>query len=73
MKNPWTKKNPFLSMWLSGANAIGGAARGHAARESRRQASTAVSNATKQVSDFWMQALTGKPPPAKRKRRAKAR
>ena len=23
MANPWTKKNPFLSMWLSGANARG--------------------------------------------------
>jgi hypothetical protein len=22
MKNPWMKKNPFLSMWLSGANAV---------------------------------------------------
>ena len=27
MKNPWLKKNPFMSMWLSGANAITGKAR----------------------------------------------
>ncbi len=25
--NPWTKKNPFLSMFLSGAHAIAGRAR----------------------------------------------
>jgi hypothetical protein len=28
MKNPWTKKNPLLSMWLSGANAVAGSAEG---------------------------------------------
>jgi hypothetical protein len=38
MKNPWTKKNPFLSMWLSAANTIAGATRGHAAAEAKRQA-----------------------------------
>ncbi|CAM3818740.1 Uncharacterised protein [Roseomonas mucosa] len=27
MANPWTKKNPFLSIMLSGANAWAGAAR----------------------------------------------
>jgi hypothetical protein len=36
MKNPWMKKNPFLSMWLSGANAAAGAARGHAAAATKR-------------------------------------
>jgi hypothetical protein len=30
MANPWMKKNPFLSMWLSGLNAMLGAARGQA-------------------------------------------
>lgn len=73
MKNPWTKKNPYLSMWLSGANAVGGAARARATSEARRQAMTAYTDATKQVSDFWMQALTGKPAPAKRKRKSRAR
>ena len=27
MKNPWTRKNPIMSMWLSGANAIAGSVR----------------------------------------------
>ena len=28
MKNPWLKKNPLMSLWLSGANKVAGAARG---------------------------------------------
>ena len=30
MKNPWLKKNPLMSMWLSGANAMLGVARSQA-------------------------------------------
>ena len=37
MKNPWLKKNPFLSMWLSGANTIVGSARGRMTAEANRQ------------------------------------
>jgi hypothetical protein len=33
MNNPWIKKNPFMSMWLSGANAAIGSARGRATAE----------------------------------------
>jgi len=33
MKNPWLKKNPFLSMWLSGANSVASHARSQAAAE----------------------------------------
>jgi hypothetical protein len=31
--NPWMKKNPVLSMWLSDANTVAGRARGASARE----------------------------------------
>jgi len=72
MKNPWGKKNPFLSMWLSGANAIAGAARGRATAEAKRQASSAMTRGAKQAADAWTGALTGKPP-APRKRRKKTR
>jgi hypothetical protein len=58
MKNPWVKKNPFLSMWLSGANAVMGAARGHASAQAKRQAAT-----------FWTAALTPKKPKKRRTRR----
>ncbi|WP_250453256.1 hypothetical protein [Caballeronia sp. ATUFL_M2_KS44] len=69
MKNPWTKKNPFLSMWLSGANAIAGSARGHATAAAKRQATTAARQSQKQVMDLWTAALT----PPKTSRRKKRR
>ncbi len=37
MANPWTKKNPLMSMWLSAANAWAGAARGLAAAARKRR------------------------------------
>lgn len=40
MKNPWLKKNPFMSIWLSGANKVAGAARGKAAAAIKREAAT---------------------------------
>ena len=45
MTNPWLKKNPWLSMWLSGANAALGSTRGHATAETKRQAGAMTSNA----------------------------
>lgn len=63
MKNPWTKKNPLLSMWLSGANVVAGGVRGRATAEGRRQMAKGV----KQATSFWTAALT--PAPAKRKKR----
>lgn len=72
MKNPWLKKNPLMSMWLSGANKVAGAARGKAAaavkREATRASKDAVAEGTKQVLDFWGEALgTAKPKPRKRR------
>ncbi len=60
MKNPWLKKNPFMSMWLSGANSVLGSARGRATSVARRQGTTAIAQSAKQVTDFWSTALTGK-------------
>ncbi|KAA0997944.1 hypothetical protein FVF58_46685 [Paraburkholderia panacisoli] len=62
MKNPWTKKNPFLSMWLSGANTVAGSARGHATAAAKR--GTAA---------FWTAALTPPKPKPKPKPKKKAR
>lgn len=64
MKNPWMKKNPLLSMWLSGANAVAGAARGRATAEGRRQ----VNRGMKQATDFWL-GMSGVKPPAKRRKK----
>ncbi len=35
MTNPWLKKNPFMSLWLSGANRVAGSMRGHAAAQAK--------------------------------------
>lgn len=69
MKNPWTKKNPFMSMWLSNANRIAGTTRGRMMAEGKRQASAAMTEGARQVTTFWTDALTGKKPATKRKRR----
>lgn len=69
MKNPWTKKNPFLSMWLSGANAVAGKARSRVTAEGKRQAATMMTQGSKQMVDLWTSALT----PTKKTKRRKAR
>ena len=53
MANPWTKKNPFMSMWLSSANSVLGTARARATAETKRQAAAAQADATRQILDFW--------------------
>ena len=63
MANPWTKKNPFMSMWLSGANAVGNRARSHAAAEANRQQAVL----TKQITRFWTIALLAAVKPKRRR------
>lgn len=53
MKNPWIRKNPFMSMWMSGANAVLGSARGRATAAGRRQAATLMATGTQQAIRFW--------------------
>lgn len=59
MANPWTRKNPFLSMMMSGANAWMGAARGIMAGQARGQQAKALHDATRQATALWTGALTG--------------
>ena len=70
MKNPWLKKNPFLSMWLSGANAVMGSARSQIMAEARRQSKAMMAESTRQMFRFWTGQLESPPP---RKRRKKSR
>ena len=72
MKNPWLKKNPMLSMWLSGANAAAGAARGRATAEAKRQTTLATSAMMKATTDAWLTALTPASP-AKKRAKTKSR
>lgn len=53
MRNPWTSKNPFMSMWLSAANRSAGTARGIAASSAKRQIASAQADAMRQIVDFW--------------------
>jgi hypothetical protein len=66
MSNPWLKKNPFMSMWLSGANRVANTARGKVTAEAKRQSAAAVSKATTEMLGAWAGATGGAP---KRKKR----
>ena len=66
MANPWTKKNPFMSMWLSSANSVLGTARARATAETKRQVAAVQADATRQILDFWSGKAAA---PAKNKRR----
>lgn len=61
MVNPWLKKNPFMSVWLSAANSAANTARGHATAAFKRQSQATVTQATNEVMSFWTHALTGTP------------
>ena len=70
MVNPWLKKNPFMSLWLSSANRAAGTVRGQVSAEAKRQTALATRKATQDVVDFWTGAATNATAaPAKRKKR----
>lgn len=76
MTNPWLKKNPFMSLWLSGANAVAGSMRGHAAAQAKRQAAAAkrqaaaaMTNATRDILNLWTGARAPSLPAKRKKRR----
>ena len=53
MSNPMMKKNPFLSLWLSGVNSAAGSARGLWMAEVHRQQTAMISEMTRQMIRFW--------------------
>ena len=68
MSNPWLKKNPWLSMLMSGANTVASHARAQAKAETRRT----VDQGMKEAVNFWTGVwFPNAAPPAapKRKRR----
>jgi hypothetical protein len=72
MKNPWTKRNPFMSMWLSAANTVVGSARSKVTAAGRRQAATLMTRGAAQAADFWMKVLTT-PTGTKKQRKRRSR
>ena len=69
MSNPWLKKNPFMSMWLSGANSLANSARGRIAADVKRQSTTAVNKAASDMFTIWSDAMTGSAAPKRRRKR----
>ena len=72
MSNPWLKKNPLMSMWLSGANAVAGTVRGRATGQAKRQAGAAgvqTAHAAQEIFRLWAGALTPALAPVAKKRR----
>jgi hypothetical protein len=76
MTHPWLKKNPFMSLWLSGANKVAGSMRGHAAAQAQRQAAqaqrqaaAAMTNATRDILTLWTGALAPSPLVKRKKKR----
>ena len=69
MSNPWLKKNPFMSMWLSGANSVANSARGKIAAEAKRQSTTAITKATNDMFSLWTGAVTSGTAPKRKKKR----
>jgi len=69
MGRPWTRKNPLLSIFLSGANAWTGAARGMWVAEARRQQAIAMKEGARQAAAYWTAALPSQPPSRKKPRK----
>ena len=68
MSNPWLKKNPFMSMWLSSANRMAGSLRGQATAHVKRQVKAAVTEATRENLKLWSDGATPTVAKIKRKR-----
>jgi hypothetical protein len=58
MTNPWMKKNPFMSLWLSGANAVANRARGQATATAKQQSGKIIKQATRSWARTWLAAVT---------------
>lgn len=67
MVNPWMKKNPLMSAWLSAANRAASQLRGQASAQVKRQLSAAVAQATKDHLVIWTGLIS--PPKAKARRK----
>jgi hypothetical protein len=68
MVNPWLKKNPFMSMWLSAAHSVANTARGQMASNAKRQTNAAITKATQDAVSLWVGPLVAKPKPRTKRR-----
>ena len=70
MSNPWLKKNPFMSIWLSTANRMASTMRGQATAQAKRQINAVVTKATDDNLKTLLGTTTPASPKAKPKRRS---
>lgn len=68
MTNPWLKKNPFMSLWLSAANRMAGSIRGQAGAHVKRQMTAAATQAARETLKLWSAAVAGAAAKKTRKR-----
>ena len=68
MANPWTKKNPLMSMWLSAAHKAVGGARGQAVAATKRQVAVSQADSTRKIVEFWSGAAVQSSPKKKTRR-----
>jgi hypothetical protein len=61
--------NPWMSLWLSAANAWAGAARSFWTAEMRRQQTAMINEMTRQMVRFWAAALVQPPSHGRNRRR----
>jgi hypothetical protein len=73
MSNPWLKKNPFMSMWLSGANRIAGSARSQVVAEAKRQINQTLERATDENLKRWFSTAVASRPKTKAKAKTRKR
>ena len=75
MTNPWLKKNPFMSMWMSAANQAVNRARGQVTaavrRETKKAAADAAEAGFKHLNDRWPGPLLRTPTAPTKRRKAK--
>jgi len=69
MKNPWLAKNPWMSIWLSGAHRASAPVRRQLMAEGRRQTDAIRTETVRQIVEFW----TPKLPAAQTKRARRKR
>ena len=73
MTNPWLKKNPFMSMWMSAANQAVNRARGQVTAAVRRETNKASAAAAgfNHLNDQWSGTLLRTPTAPTKRRKAK--
>ena len=64
-----TKKNPFMSLWLSGANKVAGTGMGLWRAAARQQRAAAFRAVAEQSASYWNEALKTLSPRKRRNRK----